>query len=185
MSAREVTIEHEPAAAEVPPGGMSQKRPRTRKGGRKVLHDPMPDVQVVPRVLADEGEGEGVGGRKGRPKKVSGVQEENQDHLHVRVSPLDWEGMSIAEGQQAIIELMGILEDGRRILRRREADEQQRNLVCSSPSCMKPLKSARAAVSSWTSRDGPTGLERTYYACSQKCHMIIHRFQAGERAIKT
>ena len=184
---RGVTIEHEPANTEVPSGGVPAKRHGHRKGGRKVLHHPVPDVRVVSGGVPDADEGQGVGGRQGRaaaPARRNGTREV-EDHFHLTISPIDWEACSIKDGQQAIIDLMRILEEGRKTLRRREAEDQQRHLTCANPQCLRPLASARAAVSMWTHRDPATGIEQTRYVCSQRCHAIVQHFQAGERVIKT
>jgi hypothetical protein len=153
------------------------------RGDAGIRDGVLPDVPAVPRTEQQLGQETGAAPDPGKTPGRAGASVEGP-YKNLFYIDVNWETIAIKDGYLAIEALQREWERGQIRLGERISEDQKVNLHCANPDCLRPMASIRAAVSSWAVRD-PAGVMRTLYACSDRCHAIIHRFQQGERVIKT
>jgi hypothetical protein len=172
----------ERGSSEVRAKGMPEKPNESDKRGPVLRNDRVRDVRSRPREVPNGRKTAGTDVKPGRPNSEAPSSEGTSENFHLAV---DWDNCPLGEGELFVTRLMGEVSRGRARLRDRAAAAAKSDLHCSNPDCLKPLKSEQSCVSIWNDRDVKTGIERTIYSCSERCHIINNHKSAEERVVKT
>jgi hypothetical protein len=176
----EVAIDY--GSTQVREEGMPEKRHLRGKGVRGSSDRGVPDVQPLSRPGANEASLEVASVKPRKKDRGDAAAEVKAFDIHIE---FPWDTIPFVDGEQLLGNLMAAMEKGRITLRDRMAAAAKSNLHCSNAECLRPLRDERQAMAIWTVRDKKTGIERTFYSCSEKCHRLIHKFQAQDRVIRT
>lgn len=162
--------------------GMPPESNESHQRGPVLSDDRVRNVRAGSRPIKNGRKASSADVEPGRPNPEEAPDEGSAENLHLAVN---WDACGIAEGEAFVVLLMEEVSRGRARLRDRASEMAKSFLHCSNPECLKPLKSEQSCVSIWTVKSPVSGIERTIYSCSERCHVINNHHSAEERVVKT